>query len=777
MTRTALRAGLTLALLAAIALTFAGAVPAFAHALLVRSDPAVNARLIDPPARLTASFTEPLDGSLSYLHFLDGEGHRVDANDITVSPDNNREMSVGLREGLTPGFYTVVWQTLSTQDGHLLKGSYPFTLLNPDGSEPSGPRFSGTISGTSGGEPKPYSTAARWLVYLAIVALTGALAFTLLVARPSLGALSSLRDQVEPQSERLLGRITSVALPGLALAGVFELLAQAQLIGGLDRLDTVLGTDWGERWWQRQVVLAAIAVALAVAALAYHQGRRALAATALWVGLAGCAGYLLLLSMTSHAAALPGSFWAVSSDFVHLLTTALWVGMLLPLALLFLWGRRALEPAERSHVLAAHLQRFSAIAAASLVLLLATGTFNAFAEVSSLEAMIDTSYGRVLTAKLALILPLLAVTGFNALVLRPRLNEEADDERPARLLARLIPIEGALAVGVLVIVAVLIYYPTPRQEAAASEFASQSTQAVVGFDQTVPAGDLSVNLSVAPNAIGTNSYQVYIFPPDGQDLPQILRVRLRFQPPNPDQGPGEIIADQVGPNFYKAVGAFFTGPGGWEVQVDLRRQQAEDVTAVFRVPVAGSAGQAIGSRYDFPLVAGSWAVVGSVGVLVLGLVLWAGVSQWPGLPQPVQRPLRVGRVASTVLGLGLVVVAVLGFLDVSESGPPGKNPVPATSGSIALGRELYMANCAVCHGPTGRGDGPQAASLTIRPADFSIHIPYHSDAFFFEVMTRGLGGVMPPFGDRLTEKQRWDILNWLKSEFGMPAQSTPGATG
>ena len=762
MRQRALYAGLALALLASIALSL-GPTPASAHALLVRSDPAVNARLVDPPARVTAAFTESLDSSLSYLQVLDGEGHRVDAGDVAVTPGNSREMSVGLKTGLPSGFYTVVWQTLSAQDGHLLKGSFPFTLLNPDGSEPAGPRFSG-VTGTSGGEPKPYTTAARWLVYLAIVALTGALAFRLLISRADVSAVT----------DGQFIAIVRLALPGLALAGLFELLAQAQLLGGLDRLDTVVGTNWGERWLQRQGVLAAITVALA---LARRGGRLQLATVAICAALAGCGGYMLLLSLVSHADSVRGSFWAVTSDFVHLLTTAVWLGMLLPLSLLFLWARRALPPDDRGRVLAAHLQRFSAIAAASLVLLLATGTFNAFAEVSSIEAMVDTSYGRVLTAKLALILPLLAVTGFNALVLRPRLDQDAADERPSRWLSRLIPIEAALGIGVLVIVAVLIYYPTPRQEAAAGEFAAQSTAAVVGFDQTVPAGDLSVNMSVAPNAVGTNSYQVYVFPPAGQELPQILRVRLRFQPPDPKQGPSEIIADQVGPNFYKAVGSFFTGPGGWEVQVDLRREQAEDVTAVFRVPVAGSAGQATGSRYDYPLVAGGWAVVAAAGVLVLGLVLWAGVSQWPGLPRPVYRPLRVGRVASTVLGVGLIIAAVLGFLDVSQQGTTGKNPVPATSGSIALGRELYMANCAVCHGADGRGVGPQAASLPIRPADFSVHIPYHADAFFFEVMTRGLGGVMPAFGDRLTEKQRWDILNWLKSQFGTPAQSTPGATG
>jgi cbb3-type cytochrome oxidase cytochrome c subunit len=37
------------------------------------------------------------------------------------------------------------------------------------------------------------------------------------------------------------------------------------------------------------------------------------------------------------------------------------------------------------------------------------------------------------------------------------------------------------------------------------------------------------------------------------------------------------------------------------------------------------------------------------------------------------------------------------------------------------GRQLYAANCASCHGPEGRGDGPGAPSLVPAPSDLSAH--------------------------------------------------------
>lgn len=38
--------------------------------------------------------------------------------------------------------------------------------------------------------------------------------------------------------------------------------------------------------------------------------------------------------------------------------------------------------------------------------------------------------------------------------------------------------------------------------------------------------------------------------------------------------------------------------------------------------------------------------------------------------------------------------------------------------TIAEGRSLFMANCQICHGADGRGNGPAAAALHPKPVDF-----------------------------------------------------------
>ena len=763
------RAGVGAALAAVLFLLVAAGLlapsTASAHALPTRSDPVADARLLDA-ARVTAVFTEPLNAELSFIEVLDGHGERVDEGPTHFSLENDREMSVGLRPGLVPGYYVVVWQTLSDLDGHLLRGSFPFTILAPDGSEPAGPRFTGI--GESGGTPTAGPVAVKWVVYLAAFALVGGMFYGLIVTPATGGGAGGARRPV----------YLTVGLSAAALlaAGAAELFVQAAQIGGLSRVGDALDTVWGARWWQRELAAGVAGTAIVGAYALRRMGRDAWARGAEVLVLAAGLGCLFLLAAISHGASVDGSFWAVAADFIHLAAAAVWAGMLVQLVLVIRWSGR-LPDGERAALAAAHLGRFSAAAAAAVLVLLATGVFSAFVEVDSLRGLVDTGYGVTLVAKLALLAPLLAVAAINATVVGPAAlaaagRAGAEAALALRRLGRLAAVEVAIIAAVVAVAAVLVQFPTARQEAESAAFTEAGAEAVVGYEETRPAGDLSVNVSIAPNAVGTNSFQVFVFPPPGEDLSDILRVRLRFKPPDPSLGPSQVIAEREAPNFFRAVGAFFTQPGDWEVEADLRRRGEDDVSAFFAVPVAGAVGASTDSM-ALPLTAGSWAAVAASGVLLVGLVLWLGVSRWPGLPESARGSLRVAQSAAVTLGVGLVVLAAVGLLDFGER-PIGENPVEATVGSIAAGRAVYFRECALCHGDDGRGDGPAASGLSIPPSDFRIHIPFHSDRFFFLVMSNGFGSAMPAFADRVSEEDRWNVLNYLQSRYGIEAQGADG---
>jgi mono/diheme cytochrome c family protein len=93
-----------------------------------------------------------------------------------------------------------------------------------------------------------------------------------------------------------------------------------------------------------------------------------------------------------------------------------------------------------------------------------------------------------------------------------------------------------------------------------------------------------------------------------------------------------------------------------------------------------------------------------------------------------------------------------------------ENPVSADATSVARGAELFMINCAMCHGETGEGDGPIATQLQNKPANLTSEtVQSKSDGALFLTITNGVTGRMPALNENFTVRERWDIVNFLRT--------------
>jgi putative copper resistance protein D len=147
----------------------------------------------------------------------------------------------------------------------------------------------------------------------------------------------------------------------------------------------------------------------------------------------------------------------LAADFLHLIAAGLWLGGLIPLALLLVYLRRFGEPTWTSPACDA-ASRFSNLGILAVGVLLISGAINASFLIDGLHSLIDTRYGQLLLLKITLFAAMVCLAGFNRQYLLPRLCDKAaidPSTRPLQWLIRSALVETALGLGVIIIVGML----------------------------------------------------------------------------------------------------------------------------------------------------------------------------------------------------------------------------------------------------------------------------------------------------------------------------------
>lgn len=92
-----------------------------------------------------------------------------------------------------------------------------------------------------------------------------------------------------------------------------------------------------------------------------------------------------------------------------------------------------------------------------------------------------------------------------------------------------------------------------------------------------------------------------------------------------------------------------------------------------------------------------------------------------------------------------------------------KNPVAKSDATVAAGKKATVEKaCTACHGDGGKGDGPGAAALNPKPADWtSAKVQQETDGCLFWKISNGRGA-MPPWA-ALPETERWQIIHYIRT--------------
>jgi|RhiMetdeSRZDD1v2_1073273.scaffolds.fasta_scaffold1338345_2 mono/diheme cytochrome c family protein len=122
------------------------------------------------------------------------------------------------------------------------------------------------------------------------------------------------------------------------------------------------------------------------------------------------------------------------------------------------------------------------------------------------------------------------------------------------------------------------------------------------------------------------------------------------------------------------------------------------------------------------------------------------------------------------LGFLLTTLALVNFQAFSQDDKAPKdiqtkkNPVASSDEVLAKAKAAYEENCLMCHGEAGKGDGPMAGMLKEKPADISDAkiLSEITDGEIFWLITKGKKP-MPPFETKLSEEDRWGLVNLMRA--------------
>jgi len=81
--------------------------------------------------------------------------------------------------------------------------------------------------------------------------------------------------------------------------------------------------------------------------------------------------------------------------------------------------------------------------------------------------------------------------------------------------------------------------------------------------------------------------------------------------------------------------------------------------------------------------------------------------------------------------------------------------------------DCVISTCFNCHGEKGRGDGELATSFSppLRNFTYTKWQEVRTDGEIFWVIINGTENGMPPFGDMLSDEEKWGLVNYIR-EFG-----------
>jgi copper transport protein len=494
---------------------------ASAHASLVSTEPRDGSVVAAAPKTVELRFNEAVTPAVITL--IDAAGR--ERGDASVRA-GGETIEIALPEKLPQGTQVISYRVISA-DGHPVGGSMVFSI--------------GAVTGTpvipeNGGSASGLIWLARIGVYLGLFVGVGGVLFGCWMA-------PARADSYVTRAALIVGLFCAVASVGLQ---------------GLDLLDLPLKAIEISAPWKAAAstsLLPSMLIASAAMTACMIALRSSSVHVARTLSALALAGVGLSLAASGHAATAPPQWLTRPMVFLHGVGVGFWVGALPPLATMA-WRQPEGLPAV--------LNRFSRVAVPVVGALVLSGLMLAVVQLQGFGALVETSYGIILSIKLVLVAVLLGLAALNRYRLTPAL---ARGPSHTRQLLRSILAEGLVAAGILLVVAGWRFTPPPRALAAAVTPLAIHIRTENGMFQVL----------VSPGTVGADSFVLQLMHGDGSPL-AAKEATLTLSLPERGIEPLERAARQGADGYWHLRDVPLPYPGHWHLRIDALVTDFQKIT-------------------------------------------------------------------------------------------------------------------------------------------------------------------------------------------------------
>ncbi|MCY4490569.1 MAG: CopD family protein [Thaumarchaeota archaeon] len=530
---------------------------ATAHPFVLESSPDSLSNASVGITEVYVIYTESVDLDFSSIKVFDSNGNQIDNKD-TRYHESDSSLVVSTPP-LEDGIYTVAHKVLSNVDGHLVPYAFVFAvgdvILEPE--LVASQDISDTIFFPEAGSRFP------GLVGQTII--LGAVMASLLIWGTQNKQL--IRNDLEKLNHTYHGKFMSVTGVGLVLVVASNIIMLAVQImrlesSVLDVIQTTFGTTWLIRM---SVTVALLVVWFWLERKKYLTKANQIPMLVLSLVLIGTT------TMIGHGAASEQPA-AIILDYMHNLVAAIWIGGIIFFAFALLPTFSKLDSDKKERMSLVVIPRFSIAFVVAVGLVIITGpTLMWFLE-SDVTLIVESTYGKLIMAKIAIAAVMVGIGGFSQLLQKS--VERSVGTRSFfihRRLRRSLKVDVALGVLLLGAVALLANGTLPAGEIQRAD----AQDIVYGFSTTAFSENAKFDVIIEPFASGNNSIHVKVSDSDGNPLSDLDELKVKVSNPQRNISPIQVQIQKLedgGPDEF-AGQLQFGFSGVWQVEVDANRTE------------------------------------------------------------------------------------------------------------------------------------------------------------------------------------------------------------